>query len=434
MEAVKKISEKLKDYTVREDDLKIDQWHLTFGEGQAMSLGLDSNEVGGPYVPLSKREGYGGSVYIRWADGKVSDASITSVSLEDLDSALKEWRWTSYYDEDAPDVIDPLPIPDNLNLKNDKIVDIITKDSPYFFEILEFYKKKLGKKDYIKMIDGEVSANYSSNVIINSKGFNAAWEETSMSVGIYVNSIIGDGYTKRTLPEKKDLNSILKELDQYVVHSKDIMPVKDGEMPIIFTPSVLGELFGAYVTRNILNGSSVAHNQTLYSIEDFKLKRQVFDERINLIVDGLKEHATSTQPCSKEGVPSTKQYLIADGRLITPMLDRKYAKKTGMQPTSIGEIDLEVEPKISYKSMKQGIDYGIIVYGILGGHTLDTTTGKYSTTVDQGLLIESGKIKGKIKAVSIDGNFFEDLKNKNTKFAEYRKDELAMMTKAKITP
>lgn len=431
MKPAKLLSEKLNDCFVRNDDLKMLQWHLNFVEGQAISLGLENKEIGGPYTPPATKDVYGGKVYVRWDDGKVSDITINSETLEDLESAIKEWKKVSYQDPDAPEVIEPLPMPKDLKTKDKKVVNMIKKDSSYFFEILNFYKNELSKKDYTKTMQGQVGAGHEYHTIMNSKGLNVEWESTNMHTYAVVNGIAEDAYMGRKSPGKKDLKKIIQELDRYMIHSKNVIPVKSGKMQIILTPGVLGQFFSQYIISN-LQGSLITSNQSIYSVEDFRNKKQVFNERINLTIDGLKDYKPSTMPCSPEGVPSTKQYVIANGKLITPFLSMKYAKKMGMPPTSTGDIDLEVGEKTSYNRLVKSMKYGMIVYGILGMHTQDSKSGDYSLAVDQGLLVENGEVKGKIKNASIDGNFFEALKSKDTKFADYRKDELAMMTEAYV--
>lgn len=430
MKATEKISKTLNDYMARTDELRIEQWHFTFNEGQAISLGLDNNEIGGPYTPPSTHDIYKGSVYIRWADGRVSDSIIDTFTLENLDASIKEWKTTSYQDIDAHEVIQPLPMPTGLKIKDDNVVNLITKDSSYFFEILNYFNENLKKKDYTKTVKGQVSAGMLCSIIMNSKGLNVGWEGTSMSVYASVNDICGDNYAERNMPEKKDLNKILKEIDRYMMHTKNVTQIKSGKMQVILTPGTLGQFLEKYVLEE-MDGETVT-NQSVHSLEDFKAKKQVFNEKINIVIDGLSDYSLSTQPCSGEGVPSTKSYLIANGRLITPILDLKYAKKSGMPPTPPGEIDLDVA-MAPYSKMIKGLGYGLIVYDVLGMHTQDSKSGEYSLAVDQGLLVENGKIQGKIKSATIKGNFFETLKDKKTKFAEYRKDEIAMLTESNVT-
>lgn len=435
MKAIKTLSGKLNDYIVRNDDLKISQWHFTFGKGKSVSVGMKDNEIGGPYMPPASRKTYGGAAYIRWADGTISNSKINAETLENIDLAIKEWKALSYQNLFAPEVIEPLPIPSDLKLKDDKLVEIIDKDIDYLFEILNFYKNKLSKKDYTKIITLQTGVEHEHNAVLNSKGLNAEWEETGIGIGVIVNSIAGDFYGKRKKPEKEDLKKIIKEIDQYMIHSRNILQMKPGKMPIILTPSVLTDFFGHYLTgpQGNLQGGIVANNQSIFSLDDFKLKKQAFGERISLTIDGLKDYEVSTVPCSGEGVPSTKQYIISDGRLITPFLDLKYSKKTGMPPTSLGKVGLEIKTKMPYNRLLRGIGYGLIVYDVMGMHTQETKTGDYSIAVGQGLLVENGEIKGKIKPVSIQGNFFGTLRDEKTKFTDYREDELAILTEADVT-
>jgi PmbA protein len=61
------------------------------------------------------------------------------------------------------------------------------------------------------------------------------------------------------------------------------------------------------------------------------------------------------------------------------------------------------------------VDYGLLVYGVLGMHTQDTTSGRFSLSAPRSLVIENGEIKGKVKA-TISGNFFDTMLDENTGF------------------
>lgn len=432
MKTSKKLSEKLNQYMTKKDDLQIKEWMFDFSEGSAISLGIDNNKIGGPYTPPVSRDIYIGTAHIRWADERISFPKIDTQALENLDKAMEEWRKASYADPEYPELLEPLPIPADLKIKDEKIVDLVTKDSSYLFEILEFYNKELSKKDYTKTIDAEVGANFTQEIIMNSKGLNTNWKETVMRTYVYVNSQFGDSYGKRKLLGPKELKTMMKEIDRYMMHSKKSREMKSGKLPVILTPGVFESFLGMYLTQH-LNGESIANNKSIYNIEDFKTKKQVFNEKLNFVIDGLKEYATSTTPCSVTGIPATKQYVIANGRLITPLTGLKYAKKLGVQPTPPGVIYPEIDKKSPYSQLIKELDYGLIVYGILGMHTQDPSEGRYCLTVNQGLLVENGKIEGTIKDAIITGNFFETLKNKKTKFAKYSEDELAIKTEADIT-
>ncbi len=432
MDTTKKLSDKLNDYTARKDDLKIKGWSLGFDEGLTVKLGLDNGEIGGPYDPPATREVYIGSVYIQWEDGKVSTAKIDAPALENLDAAIKDWKSASYFDADAPDILEPQIIPTGLKIKDEKIVDLITKDGSYLFEILNFFRGELKKKSYVKTIQADITAEHLYSKIMNSKGFDIGWEETDMLTYASVNRLFGDAYHKRRIPEKKDLKVIIKEIDNYMTHFENVVEVKPGKISLILLPEVLDQFIGKLLISENLSGSAVANNQSFYSIEDFKAKKQVFDKRINFIINGFKDYSPATQPCTSEGVPAGKQYVIADGRLMTPLLNLKHAKKTGMSPKPAGELILEVSETMNYNKMVKEIKYGLIAYDVLGMHTQNSKKGDYSIPILESLLVENGEIKGAVKKGTIAGNIFDSLKDEKTKYAKYKEDHIAMKTETTL--
>jgi PmbA protein len=59
-------------------------------------------------------------------------------------------------------------------------------------------------------------------------------------------------------------------------------------------------------------------------------------------------------------------------------------------------------------------EHGLIVYSVLGMHTQDASSGHFSLTADQCLLVENGQIKGKVKAV-INGDFLGALNREESR-------------------
>lgn len=432
MKTPEKIAEEFNKHMLRTDDLKIKDWSFSFNEGHGISAGLDNNKIGGPYSAPSVNESYGGSAYIIWSDGQISHGNINPRALEDLGTALKSWRNVSYTDPDAPEIPEPQPMPDNLKINDDSIVKLITEDSTYLFDILEFYNKELAKKDYTQTISANANAGFEHTNIMNSKGLSVEWDETGMTTSAHVNNIYGDSYSRRNMVKRKNLNQIIKEVDKYLIHTTNQVKVRSGNMPIILAPDMLGAFLGKFLLGSNLAGSKVANNQSLYSIDDFKIQKQIFDEKINIIQDGLKDYRLNTAPCDNSGIPAKKQYIIANGRLMTPFMGIKYAQKLGIPPTSVGSVGLEIEPTTPYGRIIKELNYGLIVYSVLGMNTQRSKEGQYSLTVGQGLLVEDGEIKGKIEPAVMSGNFLDALKDKKTRFAKYRKGELAMKIKASI--
>jgi len=433
MKSAQKISEKLNEYSLRTDELKIKDWMFQVAEGNNIQLGMHNNSIGGPYKSPSVDDVFQGAIYIQWDDKKVSKSVMKFEMLEDIDKAIQQWKTASYNDLDTPDVPEPKEVPLDIKIKDQAVVDIVRKDSSYLFDILNFYNNELKDKPYTKTISGSAGAGQYFVKMLSSKGLNIEWESTTTSTYVMVNDSIYDAYGKRKLATKKDLKDIVKEVDKLMLQSEKEIMLKSGVFPVIFMPDVLGSFFDKYLMGSHLNGEKVSNNKSLFSIDDFKSKKKVFDGRINLEVDGLKDFSSATSPCSGEGVPANKIFLIANGRLITPILDLKYANKLGMESTCFGETDLKINTSPYQNSVIKNIDYGLIVHDILGMHTQDESEGRYSLTVSKGFVIEEGKIVGCTKGPVVAGNFFDHLKDKKTVYPKYRKDEISMKTVTSVT-
>jgi len=57
----------------------------------------------------------------------------------------------------------------------------------------------------------------------------------------------------------------------------------------------------------------------------------------------------------------------------------------------------------------------LLVYSLLGMHTQDGTSGRYSVGAPKSLVIEGGELKGKVKATIV-GSFFDNLTDPRTRF------------------
>jgi len=101
--------------------------------------------------------------------------------------------------------------------------------------------------------------------------------------------------------------------------------------------------------------------------------------------------------------------------LNSPWLDVKWATKLGMKPTGTGSFYLKVPSAITMKEMISGTRDGVIIYGALGLTQQPYEAGDYSLPAYMTHRVLDGKIIGSGK-VSISGNIFKDLKDKNIQF------------------
>ena len=69
-----------------------------------------------------------------------------------------------------------------------------------------------------------------------------------------------------------------------------------------------------------------------------------------------------------------------------------------------------------------GVEQGVYIYSVLGMHTQDASSGKYSLVAPQARVIRAGRLlDGKVKIV-LAGDFFAQLLDERTLFATYPYD------------
>jgi PmbA protein len=169
-----------------------------------------------------------------------------------------------------------------------------------------------------------------------------------------------------------------------------------------------------------LSGSAVSNRQAAYSLDDFKEGKQIIREDISLVIDGTRPFEGSASRVTSEGISGGRGYLVEKGKLVTPALDLKYAGITGFAPTPGGgmyiELDEKPEERRELSDMIKSVESGLLVHSVLGMHTQDSTSGRYSISAPRCLVIEDGELKGKVK-VTLSGNFFDNINDPQTRFA-----------------
>ena len=105
--------------------------------------------------------------------------------------------------------------------------------------------------------------------------------------------------------------------------------------------------------------------------------------------------------------------MIDEGRLRTPLLDLKYARRLGFSPTSypsaMDTLFLEGPAELSYDEAVASSPGGALVLSVLGVHTQDFTSGDFSLSAPQTLAIGPSGLGGRLRA-TISGNLFELLR------------------------
>ncbi len=396
---------------------RLEAWRFTASEGRSVTLSIVDNKLGDVYGPPTSRDSLGGGLYLIWEDGKRTSTSIDRRTPAEFGERLKEWRASSFIEEHGPPIIEPQVYPD-VPMFDLEVASIVDGDTRLFFKILQQGYQEF-KGAGIEFVDAGASSAASTNYICNSKGLYLSYSSTSFSFSFYADSLYGNGYSKRQMYPEGEVERIIEDVKLTTARLKEVgkfKPNPGGSDRVILETNVAGSFLSTYILGN-LYGSGVANGHSAFKLEDFKEKKQILRQDLSLVLDGLRPYEFSSTRLTSEGIPGGRADLIKNGRLVTPILDLKYAGITGFPPTLAGGLFVEVEEpeKISLDDLIKKVDKGLVVYSLLGMHTQDGTSGRYSVGAPKTLVIENGELKGKVKA-TLAGNFFENVLDDNTRF------------------
>lgn len=191
-----------------------------------------------------------------------------------------------------------------------------------------------------------------------------------------------------------------------------------GSMPVVISSQAGGVLIHEAVGHG-LEADLVDKGVSVYKN---KIGEKVASELITLIDAGVLEGKYGTSFIDDEGVKTNYNVLIERGILKNYMHSRITAKKFGVNPTGNGRRQNFRYPPIprmtntfilpgeaKVEDMIAKLEKGIYVVK-MGGGQVDTTSGDFVFSVEEGYLVEKGKIKHPIRGATLIGNGPEILK------------------------
>lgn len=405
-------------------DTRVSQWRLNAVRSESVRIGIDSNQLGGPYSAPRGVEQLAGEVYIVWDDGRRSLARVDPGNLENP-RLLNDWHTASYNDPDHVDVLAPLPLPEIQLAAPDARVAVEEAGKTLFAPIGRF----MGLKGKARFISASVSGGMAETIIRSSRGHDVCYTETVCSASLSLDSLYDDSVSGRRLPDAKAIERMIGRVtERHAQLNNDAKGwLSSGPLEVVFEPEVVQELVSHYLLGNLL-GSNVANGQSAFRAEGFGSQKVMRDD-ISLRLDPTRPLHPGSYLCTREGVPAAAITLIDRGVLITPTLDVKYANRLKRQPTPLanGSDSLVlVAPEDDEKTLLFK-DMGLLVCSVLGMHTQDATSGNFSLTAGQALeLSDNGAVGGRVKAV-VSGNVFDVFTDPNTRFARVEGKDFPMM-------
>ena len=164
----------------------------------------------------------------------------------------------------------------------------------------------------------------------------------------------------------------------------------------------------------------MAKNQSVFAN---KLGEQIANEKVTAIDDGTIPNAWGSQNIDDEGNPQQRRVLIDHGILKSYMIDTLNGRRMGMassgssrrqsykyEPTSRMSNTYIAPGTDTLEDMLKGIERGLYAKK-MGGGSVNPQTGEFNFAVQEGYMIEHGKITDPVKGATLIGTGQEILMN-----------------------
>jgi len=397
----------------RADGHAIAAFSIYVSEARRTSVGTKDSETGSPHAPMTLAESLTARYKLIWDDGRISRGAMERRAIErEPEVILTAARAASYEDKDAIEVLGPAIFPD-VATYDPATAAIAAGGVEAFVPRLAAIRERVARHG-IRTWSGSIHAAEGRARVMTSAGLDVEGSGTAAGWSATLDGEFGAGHAARTLEPLHDLETRLDHLVAFVLGLRKTAASRPGGVsPVLLHPDVVDDYVLGVLLHN-LDGAQVAHGTGAFRKEQFGSGAPVLRDDLVLRNDPLIPMAAGTYRFSQEGLPSRPCTFIDKGRLTTPLLDLKYARRLGLAPTSnpssMDTLFFEGPPSISYDDAIAAAAGGALVLSVLGVHTQDFTSGDFSLSAPQTLAVGPNGLDGRLRA-TISGNVFELLRS-----------------------
>lgn len=398
----------------------IAEYRINLGERRSQGVGIRDNDVGSVYSPFSFGQGTGGGFLIQWQDGTLSRGNLDGNSLAIIDDVIGNARQAAYDDPDAAQFLGPQEVR-NVPLWSDDVPPLFAEQSSYLLDVVGELQA-IAAQFEAKTLNGGVGAGMGTSWLRTSRGLDLSTSSTSFSYSASFDGVIGEGDSQRMVVPLTEVHDQIELAGDYLrALRSDADGGAHGTRQVILHPDVAGSLWGYYVWGN-LGGSTVYHGQSPFTLQAFQEREQIFRSDLNVQVDPWQAMTPGAFRYTGEGVPSAPITYIDGGRLQQPIVDLKYARRLNLPPTTppggAQSVQITIADETTWDALLPQLDDAILVLSVLGLHTQDRSSGNYSLSTSQALLIRNGELQGRVKA-TLNGNLFDQLLMAELQFVRF---------------
>jgi len=185
-----------------------------------------------------------------------------------------------------------------------------------------------------------------------------------------------------------------------------------GRMPVVIS----SEAGGTMIHEAIGHGLEADLAQQGLSVYSRKMGQQIASPLITVIDDPTLHKKRGSFRFDDEGTPSRRNVLVEKGILKSYMYDKLTAIKDGVESTGNGRREsyqyrpiprmtntLIVPSETSPMEVINSVEYGLLVRK-MGGGQVNTITGDFVFEVQEGYLINKGKVEEPVRGATLAGN------------------------------
>ena len=224
------------------------------------------------------------------------------------------------------------------------------------------------------------------------------------------------GYKMKGGRSLKDLDplNVAKLAAKSAVEGLGAEVEKTGVYDIVFDPDAVAMIF--FYAYMPFSGENVYKRASFLKKED--IGKKLFSEKLTMINDPRDPEKLGSIPFDSEGT-NTKKFAIVENGVLKSFFHNLYsARKLGMEPTGnafirsfksspgISPVNLYIVANSKRDEIISSVDKGIYVENVMGVHTSDPVSGRFSIQIS-GKLIENGKFVKPIRGMALSGTLSE---------------------------
>ena len=393
-------------------------WHFEIAEGQGVRAGIRDSCLGGPYEGPGLASRLSGTLELHWSDGLLTRTGLDRRALMDPSAELESWRDDAVADRRGhlPPLAGPA-VPADVQVFDPEVADTMEGGVATVLGTLQRMLDR-GRSSGLRRVDAVMRASRTWRTVATSRGFHAAWSETSCSIDLWGDEITGASYGRRCRPSDADVDRLADEVATLAPRLAVVNELPPSARGVLFAPAVVDDLIGRLLLPN-LSGRSIRDGRSPFSRADLEAARQVIGTDLDLTIDTTLPFEPATAPCSSEGVPAGRIGLIVGGRLASPILDLATAAQFGLPPTPVprgrpSALLTSSRPELSFDEALTLLGDGVVVRALPGLHTQQARRSSYALVAPDAQVVNGGEGGGRC-AVRLAGKLLDHLSQPSTR-------------------